>query len=67
MTSKESLSSEIAYVEKNKIKSHMKKKKKHFPKKMGNATNNLKPHLLTKVGVGKEGLCSAASPWSSAI
>jgi len=32
MISKESLSSEIAYVEKNKIKSHMKKKKKHFPK-----------------------------------
>ena len=45
----------------------MKKKKKHFPKKMGNATNNLKPHLLTKVGVDKEGICSAASAWSSAI
>ena len=34
---------------------------------MGHVTNNLKPHLLTKVGVGKEGICSAASAWSSAI
>ena len=46
-----------------------KKREETFPKeqKMGNATNNLKPHLLTKVGVGKEGICSAASAWSSAI
>ena len=53
-----------------KIKSLMKKKREEtFPKeqKMRNATNNLKPHLLTKVGVGKEGICSAASAWSSAI
>lgn len=53
-----------------KIKSLMKKKREEtFPKeqKMGNATNNLKPHLLTKVGVSKEGICSAASAWSSAI
>ena len=45
------------------------KREETFPKeqKMGNATNNLKPHLLTEVGVGKEGICSAASAWSSAI
>ena len=69
MISKESLSSEIAYVE-NKIKSLMKNKREEtFAKeqKIGNATNSLKPHLLTKVGVGKEGICSAASAWSSAI
>ena len=34
---------------------------------MGNATNNLKPHLLAKVSVGKEGICSAALAWSSAV
>ena len=46
-----------------------KKREETFPKeqKMGNATNNLKPHLLAKVGVGKEGICSAALAWSSAI
>ena len=35
--------------------------------KIGNATDSLKPHLLAKVGVGKEGICSAALAWSSAI
>ena len=35
--------------------------------KIGNATDSLKPHLLTKVGVGKEGICSAASARSSAV
>ena len=46
-----------------------KKREETFPKeqKMGNATNNLKPHLLAKVGVDKEDICSAASAWSSAI
>lgn len=49
-----------------KIKSLMKKKREEtFPneQKMWNATNNLKPHLLTKVGAGKEATCSAASAW----
>ena len=46
-----------------------KKREETFPKeqKMGNATNNLKPHMLTQVGVGKVSICSAASAWSSAI
>ena len=46
-----------------------KKREETFPKeqKMRNATNNLKPHLLAKVGVGKEGICSAASARSSAV
>ena len=33
----------------------------------GTATNNLMPHLLAKVGVDKESICSAASAWSSAM
>ena len=46
-----------------------KKREETFPKeqKMGTATNNLMPHLLAKVAVDKESICSAALAWSSAI